>query len=189
MEWYTLLFIALGLSMDAFAVSVSNGMCYQNIRLKQDIGISFTFGLFQAIMPALGYLIGGSVSTFVSSVGYWIAFAILAVIGGRMIYGAVKELRHAESCPAPRCYTFRVLLVQAVATSIDALAVGIGFAVVGADIFAAASFIGGITFVCCLGGAFIGKKFGRLLGQKAEIFGGAVLILIGVKMVLEHVLA
>lgn len=189
MEIITLLLIALGLAMDAFAVSVSNGMCYHNITKKQAVMTSFTFGLFQAVMPVLGYLVGRSVSAAVSFLDHWIALIILGLIGARMIYGAVKEMRHPDKEKEPKCYTKRVMLMQGIATSIDAFAVGISFAVIGADIIAAAAFIGGITFIVCLIGAYIGNRFGSLLKDYAEIFGGAVLVLIGIKIFVEHMLS
>ncbi len=189
MEWYTLLLVALGLSMDAFAVSVSNGMCYGNVHKKQVVLTAFTFGAFQAAMPAIGYFIGKTVSGLISFLDHWIALLILGFIGAKMIFEAVKELRYPRKTPECKRFTLKILLFQGVATSIDALAVGISFAVISANIVTAALFIGCITFVCCLFGAFLGKKFGLLLRQKAEIFGGAVLVLIGVKIFLEHMLA
>ena len=106
-----------------------------------------------------------------------------------MIYSAVKEMRNPDKEKEPRCYTIRVMLIQGVATSIDAFAVGIGFAVIGANIIAAASFIGGITFIVCLIGAYIGNRFGSLLKDYAEIFGGVVLVLIGIKIFIEHMIS
>ena len=187
MEWYTLLLIALGLSMDAFAVSVSNGMCYSNIHKKQVVLTAFTFGAFQAAMPVIGYFIGKTVSGLISFLDHWIALLILGFIGGKMIFEAVRELRHPQETECKR-FTLKILLFQGVATSVDALAVGISFAVISANIVTAALFIGCITFICCLLGALLGKKFGLMLRQKAEIFGGAVLVLIGVKIFLEHIL-
>jgi putative Mn2+ efflux pump MntP len=189
MEWFTLLMIALGLSMDAFAVSVSNGMCYSNIDKKQVVITALTFGAFQAAMPVAGYFIGSTVSGLISFLDHWIALIILGVIGGKMIFEALKELKCPSEKPECRRYTVRTLLVQGVATSIDALAVGISFALMATNIVTAALFIGCVTFLCCLFGAYLGKKFGLLLRQKAEIFGGAVLILIGVKIFVEHMLS
>jgi putative Mn2+ efflux pump MntP len=189
MEFFTLVFVALGLSADAFAISVSNGMCYRNIDKKQEFFTALTFGLFQAVMPMLGYLAGRSFSRAISFLDHWIALGLLGYIGGKMVYGAVKELRHPESCPPKKEFTFQVLMLQGVASSIDAFAVGISFAVMGLNIFLSAALIGGITFVCCLFGAQLGRRFGMLLKQKAEIIGGLILIGIGIKVFLEHILS
>lgn len=183
----TLFFTSLGLSMDACAVSISNGMCYTNIRKKQIFYTALAFGFFQAFMPLLGYVVGRTFSNFISFLDHWIALILLGLIGGKMIVEALKELKYPEACTTSiKTLTFKTLFLQALATSIDALAVGIGFAVMQVNILSAALSIGLITFICSIAGSYLGKKFGQLFKQKAEIFGGVILVLIGVKIFLEH---
>ena len=183
----TLFLTSFGLSMDACAVSISNGMCYGNIHKKQIILTAFSFGFFQALMPVLGFFAGSLFSDAIESIDHWIALLLLSIIGGKMISEAVKELRCPEACLIScKSLTAKTLIVQAFATSIDALAVGIGFAVIKVDIFSAALCIGIITFINSLIGSHLGKKFGELFKQKAEIFGGLILIGIGIKIFLEH---
>ena len=184
----TLFFIALGLSMDAFAVSISNGMCYQNFGRRQAVACSFAFGLFQMLMPIAGYFAGRSFSDIIQSADHWVALILLAAIGGKMVWDGIQELRSPESCSPEKVFSFRVLVLQAVATSIDALAIGISFAVLQVQIFTAAGFIGCITFLCCLVGNRLGRRFGLILGTRAEILGGCILIGIGLKIFLEHTL-
>lgn len=183
----TLLFTSLGLSMDACAVSISNGMCYGNIHRKQILSTAAAFGFFQAFMPVLGFFIGSSFSQAISSLDHWIALILLGFIGGRMVIEAVKEFKEGEAClTSSKDLTPKTLLVQAVATSIDALAVGVGLAVMKVDILSAALSIGLITFVTSIIGSHLGKKCGTLFKQKAEILGGLILIGIGIKIFIEH---
>lgn len=184
----TLFLIALGLSMDAFAVSVSNGMCYRGFGKKQVIQTALAFGFFQGLMPMIGYFTGRTFSTAISSFDHWIAVILLGAIGGKMAIDGIRELRNPEACDATRSYSFKILLLQAIATSIDALAVGISFAVMQVNIVLAAGFIGVVTFVCCLFGSLLGHKFGSLLGQRAQVFGGVILVAIGLKIFFEHML-
>lgn len=186
----TVLILALGLSMDAFAVSISNAMCYKNMNRKWAFLTAGAFGLFQGIMPIIGWLAGITFTKYIESIDHYIALLLLGFIGIKMIVEAIRELRHPEACDATKCLNLKMLGVQAVATSIDALAVGISFAAIhgGLNIFASAGIICGITFTCSLIGVLIGKKFGGMLGQKAEIFGGLILVLIGIKIFLEHML-
>lgn len=182
----TLLLIALGLSMDAFAVSISNGMCYGGFGKKEAVFSSFTFGFFQMLMPIVGYLAGRTFSDAISAADHWIALILLGAIGAKMVIDGVRDLKNPESCDISRPFTPRVLTLQAIATSIDALAVGISFALMSVNIFAAAAFIGVTTFVCCVLGSLLGRRFGLLLGHRAEIFGGLLLVAIGVKIFVEH---
>ena len=184
----TVLILAIGLAMDAFAVSISNAMCYQNMNRKWAILTAGAFGLFQGVMPIIGWLAGITFTKYIESIDHYIALALLGFIGIKMIVEAVREIRHPEACDASKHLTFKMLGVQAVATSIDALAVGISFAAIHGGLNIFAGIICGITFVCSLIGVLIGKKFGGILGQKAEIFGGLILVLIGVKIFLEHTL-
>lgn len=183
-----LFFTALGLSMDAFAVCVSNGMCYRGYGGRQAFMSSLAFGLFQAGMPMIGYFAGRSFSDAISAFDHWIALILLGFIGGKMVADGIGELRHPEaSCDARAGYTGRILLIQAVGTSIDALAMGMGFAVMGVNIFVAAAFIGVVTFFCSLMGCALGKRFGTLLGARAQLAGGVILVFIGLHIFGEHV--
>lgn len=186
MDNITLIFVALGLAMDAFAVSISNSMCFKDLHKKQGVLTSLSFGIFQALMPVAGYIAGRGFSNVVSRIDHWIALVLLGIIGGKMIYDGIKDLRAGESCAAGAHFTYKVMLVQAVATSIDALAVGISFAALEVNILYAAMFIGAITFVCCLVGHILGKKMGGAIGEKAEILGGIILVFIGLKIFIEH---
>lgn len=190
MNSITLLFTSIGLSMDACAVSISNGMCFENINGKRIFLSSGAFGLFQALMPILGYIAGSSFSDSIGFLDHWIALILLGYIGGKMIVDAVKELKYPETClTGEKNLTFRVLIMQAIATSIDALAVGIGFAVIKVNIIKASLSIGIITFINSIIGLKLGKNFGQMFKQKAEILGGAILIFIGVKIFIEHITA
>lgn len=189
MNSITLLLLACGLAMDAFAVSLSNGLCYHNFRRKQAVLSAVTFGAFQAAMPVLGYFAGRFFSEAISSIDHWIAFLLLGLIGGHMLVEAIREIRSPENCPKKRPFTLRILLIQGIATSIDALAVGVSLAVMNTNIAAAAAMIGVVTCALCLVGAAIGKKCGAFLGQWAKLFGGVILIAIGLKILIEHLTA
>ena len=188
MELSTLFFLALGLAMDASAVSISNVLCYRNIRKKQIIITALTFGVFQGLMPVIGFYVGRVFSSVVSSLDHWIALILLGFIGGSMIVESIKEFKNMELCKTKKDFTLRTLLLQGIATSIDALAVGVSFSFLKTNIAIASLFIGVITFICCLIGAAVGKKFGAYLKEWAKIFGGTILILIGIKIFLEHTL-
>lgn len=184
-----LFFTSIGLSMDACAVSITNGMCYGNIKKKQILFTAIAFGFFQAFMPVLGYVVGSTFSDAIAFLDHWIALILLGFIGGKMIHEAIKELKFPEAClNVEKNLTFKTLLLQAIATSIDALAVGIGFAVIKVDILSAALSIGIITFINSVIGSNLGKKFGEMFKQKAEILGGTILIFIGFKIFIEHTL-
>lgn len=183
-----LFFTSIGLSMDACAVSISNGMCFNKFEKKHILLTAAAFGFFQALMPMLGYLVGSTFSEAISFLDHWVALILLGFIGGKMIVEAFKELKHPEAClNVEKFLTFRTLLLQAIATSIDALAVGIGFAVIKVNIVNAALCIGIITFISSIIGSNLGKKFGEMFKQKAEFLGGSILILIGLKIFIEHV--
>lgn len=190
MGMFTLFLIALGLSMDAFAVSVSNGLFYKNFKRNQSILSSLTFGIFQGLMPTIGYFAGTLFFNIISKFDHWIALILLCYIGGNMIFDAIKEMKCKNNplTPISKEYDIKTLLLQGIATSIDALAIGISFAALKINIITAASFICVVTFVCCIVGSLIGKKFGHLLQEKAKIFGGIILIAIGLKIFIEHML-
>ncbi|NLP30355.1 MAG: manganese efflux pump [Clostridiales bacterium] len=186
MGFITLLLIALGLAMDAFAVSVSNGICYIKTGLKEAFYTGFAFGLFQAIMPLLGYYAGSIFSDSVEFLGPWIALILLVIIGGSMVIGAIKEIRNPGIDRYRVSCSIKDLSIQGIATSIDALAVGVSLAVIKTNIFTAVALIGIVTFICCFIGVLIGSGIGRKLKEKAEIVGGCILILIGIKIFIEN---
>ena len=165
-----LVLIAVGLSMDAFAVALCKGLCMKKLNYGQGAMISLFFGGFQMMMPLLGWLLGKQFERYITSVDHWIAFALLCYIGGKMIWEALRD-REEEVCPVEQRLDYRELLVLAIATSIDALAVGITFAFLQTPILPAVMEIGVITFVLSFGGVIIGNKFGIKLKQKAEIAG------------------
>lgn len=181
MTFHMLWVIALGLSMDAFAVSISKGLAMRAFRWKQALAIACCFGLFQGIMP-IGYVVGLQFSQMIQNWDHWIAFALLAIIGVNMI----REGLSSDDEPAPSLISLKHLLTLGVATSIDALAVGVSFAFLSVDILLAVFIIGLITFAI----SFIGVKSGHFLGKKfkskAEIFGGLVLLVMAVKILHEH---
>ena len=187
MELVFLCLTALGLSMDAFAVSITNGMCMQQMKMRDAVKVGIFFGGFQGIMPVLGYLGGRTFSEYVQQFDHWIALFLLGAIGGKMVFEAIREIQNPPLEPLIRSLTTRQLFFQAVATSIDALAMGVGFAVMEVSIFYAAGLIASITFLCCFAGVYLGKFFGGMFKNKAEIFGGVILVLIGIKIFTEHI--
>lgn len=189
MDLVLLCLTALGLSMDAFAVAVTDGMCTKGVRGKNAIFIGFYFGGFQGLMPVLGYLGGKTFAGYVQQFDHWIALFLLGIIGGKMVIEAIREIRSPPICPVLKTLGHKQLFLQAVATSIDALAIGVGFAVMEVNISLAACTIACITFLCSVIGVYIGKAFGNMLKQKAEIFGGIILILLGIKIFAEHIFA
>ena len=192
MGFLELLLLAIGLAMDAFAVSIGNGLSMKKQNPKAAFAIAFSFGLFQALMPTLGYFLGSAFEDIIRQFDHYIALIFLGFIGGKMIFDGIKELiadkkGETEELPEFRL-TFGKLLIQAVATSIDALIVGVSFAALpDVNIWTAVLLIGVVTFAISLLGVFSGKKFGQLLGSKAEIFGGLILVGIGLKVFIEHV--
>jgi putative Mn2+ efflux pump MntP len=186
MELLTIIFIALALAMDAFAVSIVDGSAYKRLHVKHAFRIAFLFGLFQALMPLIGALAGLKVKKYIVEYDHWIAFTLLAAVGGKMIYESFK-LKPEKTDIAPA--NIAVLLVLSVATSIDALAVGITLPFLAASLFTAVTIIGIVTFGLSYIGVYIGQKFGHFFESKIEIIGGIVLITIGIKILLEHMLA
>lgn len=175
-----LFLLAVGLSMDAFAVSVCKGLSLGKIKFKHMCIAGAWFGGFQALMPLIGYYLGRYFADFVTSWSHWIAFALLAFIGGNMLKESFEEGECVDCDMGPKA-----MLLLAIATSIDALAVGVSLAFLKVDILPAVFFIGVITFVCSAIGVKIGSVFGSKYESKAEFCGGVILILIGVKIVLE----
>ncbi|MEA5152885.1 MAG: manganese efflux pump MntP family protein [Oscillospiraceae bacterium] len=181
MGFAELFFIAVGLSMDAFAVSVCKGLSVKKLSVKHALLVGIYFGGFQFLMPVLGWLLGYRFEQMITSFDHWIAFGLLAIIGGNMIkesFSCSEELNDD--------FGFKTMLLLAVATSIDALAVGVTFAFLEVDILPAAALIGATTFLLSAAGVYIGRFFGAKYKSRAEFAGGAILILIGLKILLEH---
>lgn len=183
-----LLLTAIALSMDAFAVSVCKGLGMRRMRYDQALVISLYFGVFQALMPLIGWLLGTSFSRYIQAFDHWIAFVLLAFLGGKMLWDVFHEKEDGEQESAERRLDHRELFMLAIATSIDALAVGIAFACLEVNIWSSISIIGVTTLVISFAGVWIGNRFGNRFQKKAEIAGGLVLILIGVKILAEHLI-
>lgn len=182
MRFWELLLLAVGLSMDAFAVSVCKGLAMKQLTWKNILIPGLWFGGFQGLMPLLGWLLGSRFTTYITSVDHWIAFFLLGILGVNML----REARSGQDEEADASLGFRTMLAMAVATSIDALAVGITFAFLAVNILWAVSFIALVTFVLSGVGVKIGSVFGTRFKAKAEALGGCILILLGVKILLEH---
>ena len=177
-----LFILALGLSMDAFAVSICKGLSVPKLQAKHCLTCGIYLGGFQALMPLLGWLLGIRFQSLITNIDHWIAFALLAVIGANMIKESFSK---EEECP-DASFGFKTMLTLAVATSIDALAVGVTFAFLDVAIVPAVLLIGTTTFVCSAVGVKIGNVFGNRFESKAEFLGGLVLIAIGLKILIEH---
>jgi len=186
MDLLSIVLIAIGLAMDAFAVSITCGLAVQSTNKYKFLKVPMAFGGFQALMPIIGWLVGQTLRRYIVSFDHWIAFGLLAYIGIRMIYNALSK----KDCPPefdPSNY--QILLGLAIATSIDALAVGITFAFLEIRIVIPVIIIGLVTFLISFIGILIGRQVGCYLGKKVEICGGMVLIGIGIKILIEHLLA
>ncbi|MEG3934812.1 MULTISPECIES: manganese efflux pump MntP family protein [unclassified Microcoleus] len=183
MDAATTILLSLGLAADAFAVAVSSGLAIKHMKVNKALKIALFFGGFQALMPVIGWLIGLSFSFLITPIDHWIAFGLLSFIGGRMIYESLQ----GEECEKKfNPLDTGTLITLSVATSIDALAVGIGFAVLKDSIALAVTAIGFITFFLAFAGVFIGNKCGNLFANKIEILGGAILIFIGSRILFMH---
>lgn len=184
MDLLSLFLIAVGLSMDAFAVSVCKGLATPKYKLKYSMICGAWFGGFQALMPTVGYLLGVNFKKYITAIDHWIAFVLLALIGFNMIREALKN----DDEGADPSFTAKSMLLLAIATSIDALAIGITFAFLDVNIVAAVLFIGVCTFVISAAGVKIGSAFGTRFKSKAEIAGGAILIILGLRILVEHLM-
>lgn len=184
MDLLSLFLIAVGLSMDAFAVSVCKGLATPKYKLKYSMICGAWFGGFQALMPAVGYLLGVNFKKYITAIDHWIAFVLLALIGFNMIREALKN----DDESADPSFSAKSMSLLAVATSIDALAIGITFAFLDVNIVAAVLFIGVCTFVISAAGVKIGSAFGTRFKSKAEIAGGAILIILGLRILVEHLM-
>lgn len=187
MQYITITTLAIALAMDAFAVSVVSGAAYTRLRIRHALRMAAFFGAFQAFMPLLGSLAGSALKVYVESVGHWIAFALLLAVGAKMIYESfkIKEAESSNFDPA----SLPVLLALSVATSIDALVIGITLSLVVASVALAVAIIGVITFALSLLGVWIGKRFGHFFEIPMEAVGGIILIAIGLKILLTALLA
>lgn len=183
MDLITIVFIAVGLAMDSFSVSITSGITIKRLRITNALKIAIFFGLFQAVMPIIGWLVGLSVIEFISGVDHWVAFGLLSLIGCKMIYESIKKAPHRKEVNPLNVY---VLLMLSVATSIDALAVGVSFAFLRITIAIPIIIIGTVTFLLSLFGVHAGNKFGHLFEKKTAIIGGLILIAIGIKILVEH---
>ena len=186
MQLAVILFMAVGLSMDAFAVSVVTGSIYRELKVRHALRMALFFGGFQAGMPIIGFLAGLSLRGLISAYDHWIAFGLLMFVGGKMIYESLK-IESAEKNLDPS--NLLVLLALSVATSIDALAIGITLSMLTTSIMGAAAVIGLVTFALSYAGILIGKRFGHFFESKIEILGGLILIAIGIKIVIQHLTA
>lgn len=181
MGLWELFVIAVGLSMDAFSVAVCKGLSVCQVKKKQILTVGLYFGLFQGFMPLMGYLLGTGFQEAIQSIDHWIAFILLTLIGINMIRESRGEAENLDAC-----FTFQAMVPLAIATSIDALAVGVTFAFLKVQILPAVLFIGITTFVISCAGVLIGNRFGAKYKSKAELAGGMVLILMGIKILAEH---
>lgn len=186
MSIFALFTLAVGLSMDAFAVSVCKGLALPKVKLRHMVLVGLWFGGFQALMPAIGYFLGAQFSSYISNFDHWIAFILLGIIGGSMIKEALEK-DDAEECPDAGLGV-KTMFLMAVATSIDALAVGVTLAFLKVDVVSSVLFIGVVTFVISAVGVRIGNIFGTKYKSKAELLGGIILIILGIKILLEHLM-
>ena len=184
MTLWELFVIAVGLSIDAFAVSVCKGLSVRRCTFRHMVICGLYFGIFQGMMPLIGYLLGSQFESLVTAIAPYIAFILLAFIGINMI----RESREEDEENVSDDFSVRAMIPLAIATSIDALAVGVSFAFLQVNIIPAVLFIGVTTFICCVFGVKIGNLFGSRYKSSAELFGGVVLVLMGLKILMEHLL-
>lgn len=175
--------------MDAFAVTIANTLCYQDMHKRYSFLMALTFGMFQGVMPIIGYFASNVFYKQIAALDHWIALILLAAIGLKMIKEAYEEINSEEEIECSNYeLTLKMLIVQAIATSIDALAVGISLSALNVDIFSSAIIIALTTLIICVIGTFIGKKTGILIKNKAEMIGGFILVFIGLKIFIEHLI-
>ncbi|MBE5778676.1 MAG: manganese efflux pump [Clostridiales bacterium] len=186
MDFLQIGLIALGLSMDAFAVSMCKGLSMKHLNWRHAFLIAFVFGAFQALMPLAGWFLGTRFEKYILRLDHWIAFVLLAYIGGKMLWDAIRSPDDAAISRTESHLNLKELLILALATSIDALAAGITFAVLKTPILPSVLIIGSVTLTLCITGIAIGYRFGSKYERAAQILGGSVLIGIGTKILLEH---
>lgn len=183
MDIFSIIVIGIGLSMDSFAVSITNGLTISKLTITKIFLIAFSLSFFQSIMPTLGWLAGIGIISLIKNIDHWLAFSLLTFIGLKMIYESTKSDENMESGELK----FMKLIVQSFATSIDSFVVGLSFALLDSNsIIRPILIIGVITFIFSVSGLILGKYFGSIFGKKAEIFGGIILIFIGIKILIEH---
>lgn len=182
MSFVEIVLISVGLAMDAFAVSVGAGTLAVMNNARSAIRLSFHFGLFQFLMPVAGWFLGSSVQSYIESIDHWVAFVLLVYIGVKMIRESFKKAETKKENPSKG----KNLVILSLATSIDALVVGFTFALLNVNIWLASATIGIITAVMCAGGVWVGSRLGMKLGSIMEVFGGIILIVIGTKILVEH---
>lgn len=182
MDVLSIIIIAVGLAMDAFAVSVARGIAMIRFQVSQAITIAFFFGLFQAIMPVGGWFSGTGLRDVISGIDHWVALGLLSMVGVKMMYDALRHHR----APAHRPLNMATLLGLAIATSIDAFAVGMSLSFLNVPIVLPAVIIGAVTLVLSLCGVYVGNRLGHFFERKIELIGGILLILIGIRIVVEH---
>lgn len=183
MNLSTIIIIALGLSMDAFAVSIASGVTLKRFKVGPALRVALFFGGFQALMPVLGWLAGSTFQQYIAAFDHWVAFGLLTFIGGKMIYESFLIEKTEDNCDPNNLTTIFIL---AIATSIDALAVGLSFSVLQVQIIQPVIIIGIVTFLLSLLGVYIGGRFGSLFEKKIEFIGGIILIGIGLRILIEH---
>ncbi len=186
MSFYIVIIVAVGLAMDSVAVSISSGMRLGTVRFREAAKIALFFGFFQAIMPVIGWYAGSHIVDYISYYDHWVAFGLLAFVGIKMIW---ESFRADSPNRSTNPLDFKVLLLLAIATSIDALAVGLGFAILQVSILGAAIVIGVVTFILSLTAVYIGRICTCRFGKRVELIGGLLLIGIGVKILIQHLLA
>lgn len=188
MNFTTILLTAFGLAMDAFAVSITNGMLLKKVKMGDALKTGAYFGIAQAVMPLIGWLLCVKFQDYVTTYDHWVALLLLGFIGGKMIFEGIKSRK--EGCPTEDAKTSKIdnktLFLLAIATSIDALAVGVSFAFLNVSIFKSVIIIGVITLILCFIGVLLGKKCLPMLKSNAELVGGIILVLIGLKIFAEH---
>ena len=182
MTYSEVFLIAIGLSMDAFAAALCKGLCLRKVYFKQATLVGMFFGGFQALMPVIGWFLGKQFANYIEAFDHWVALILLGILGGKMIYEAFKE----EEVNCALALDMKELTVMGIATSVDALVVGITFASLKANIFSAATVIGITTFIIATLGVYIGKSFGTKYKKRAELIGGFILIAMGIKIFVEH---
>ncbi len=182
MDFISLLLLAIALAMDAFSVSVTDGLVVKGFKAADAAKVGLFFGVFQFIMPCIGNFLASFATSYIERFDHWIAFGLLAFLGARMIWEAVRGENEIPQNPL----SLSTLFLMAIATSIDALAAGVSLAAVNAPIIYSSAVIGIVAFIFSFFGMYVGRRFGDLLGNKAEIIGGVILILIGTKTLIEH---
>lgn len=196
MEYVTLLLIALSLSLDAFSVSTIDGLTINDLNKKRMLFICLTFGVFQALMPLIGHLVGLTFIQYIEDYDHWLSLVLLAFVGLKMVYDGVKEIiekrkKNDSEEETSKTFSYKLILIQGIATAIDALAIGLTLetSIAPANVYLGIFIIGVVTFLMCLVGIFLGSKISKLLKghiEIAQIIGGVILVLIGIKIVLNH---